>query len=237
MARIARGSLGDMVYHVLNRGKGLAQIFHTGEDYQYFVDLMGLACQREPVRVLAYCLMPNHFHLVLWPAKDGGLSHWMQYLLTRQVRRHHRLRGTRGQVWQDRFRAFPIQSDESLFPVLRYVEQNPWRAGLVQAVQAWPWSSARWWRQANAPGFLHQGPVPRLANWQRSVNEMQSQAETEALRKCVNRGRPWGSPAWVARTAERLGLQATLRPRGRPRKDRSATQRTQAKRKRAHQDA
>ena len=219
MPRTARASVGDMVYHAINRGNGRAQVFHDNFEYQGFVDLLGETCQREPVRVLDYCLMPNHFHLVLWPVKDGGLGRWMQRLLTAHVRRFYRQRLGSGHVWQGRFKAFPVESDEYLLTVLRYVERNPLRAGLVNKVQDWPWSSAHWWGKAGAPAFLHPGPLPRPGDWEQWVNTPQTQAEVEALRRCVNRGAPWGSITWVERTAKRLGLESTLRPRGRPKKE------------------
>ena len=138
MPRTARASVGDMCYHAINRGNGRVQVFHDAVEYQGFVDLMGEACRREPVRVLGYALMPNDFHLVLWPSKDGGLSRWMQRLLTAQVRRYHRQSYGSGHVWQGRFKAFPIQDDAHLLTVLRYVERNPLRAGLVDRAEAWP---------------------------------------------------------------------------------------------------
>lgn len=207
------------MYHALNRGNGRAQVFHDKFEYQGFVDLMGETCQREPVRVLAYCLMPNHFHLVLWPAKDGGLSRWMQRLLTAQVRRYYRRSLGSGHVWQGRFKAFPVQSDAHLLTVLRYVERNPLRAGLVAQAQTWPWSSAHWWGKAGAPEFLQAGPLPRPGDWEQWVNTPQTAAEVDVLRRCVNRGAPWGDRTWVERTAKQLGLEFSLRPRGRPRNE------------------
>lgn len=135
MPRTLRASLGDYCYHVLNRGNARAQVFHDDGDYRAFVDLIGTACERLPMRVLAYCLMPNHFHLVLRPHGDGDLSRWMQWLLTAHVRRHHRRYGTTGHIWQGRFKAFPTQDDGHLLAVLRYVERNPLRAGLVPPVR------------------------------------------------------------------------------------------------------
>ncbi len=85
--------------------------------------------------------MPNHFHLVLWPYEDGDLSNWMQWLLTTHVRRYHRMYGTSGHVWQGRFKAFPIQQDEHLFVVMRYVERNALSAQLVTSAEDWRWSS------------------------------------------------------------------------------------------------
>ena len=111
--------MGGICYHTLNRGNARAEVFHKDNDYAAFVALMGQACDRLPMRVLAYCLMPNHFHLVLWPRHDGDLSHWMQWLLTSHVRRYHRHYHGSGHVWQGRFKAFPIQQDEHLLTFMR----------------------------------------------------------------------------------------------------------------------
>src|SRR5262245_4461404 len=120
MPRTARASAGNFVYHVLNRGNARAEVFHKDEDYAAFVKLMEEACDRLSLRVIGYCLMPNHFHLVLWPHGDGDLSYWMQWLMTSHVRRYHRHYGSNGHIWQGRFKAFPIQQDEHLTTVLRY---------------------------------------------------------------------------------------------------------------------
>src|SRR5688572_24903460 len=146
MPRTARASAGNYCYHVLNRGNARQEVFHKPEDYAAFLRLMTEANEREDgvsMRLLGYCLMPNHFHLVLWPREDGDLSRWMQWLLTSHVRRYHRHYGTSGHVWQGRFKAFPIQKDEHLLLVLRYVERNPVRAKTlgVRRAERWPWSS------------------------------------------------------------------------------------------------
>jgi putative transposase len=151
----------------------------------------------------------------------------MQWLMTTQVRRHHRRHGTDGHLWQGRFKAFPIQRDEHLLSVLRYVERNPLRAGLVTRAEDWPWSSlgasdptdsaaaAGAFDPALAPP-LNAGPLPRPSNWRDWVNETEDPGQLAALRHSVNRGTPCGRPAWIERTAARLGIEASLRPRGRP---------------------
>lgn len=111
MPRTARASVGGVCYHVINLGNGRSRVFHEPGDYDAFVALIAEAARRVRVRVLAYCLMPNHFHLVLWPRHDGDLSRFMQWLLTAHVRRYHRHHRGSGHVWQWRFKAFPIQQD------------------------------------------------------------------------------------------------------------------------------
>ncbi len=222
MPRTNRASVGGVCYHVINRGNARATVFRKERDYEAFVELIASACQRLPMRVPGYCLMPNHFHLVLWPRHDGDLSRWMQWLMTSHVRRYHAHHHSSGHVWQGRFKAFPIQQDAHMISVLRYVERNPLRAGLVDRAQDWAWSSLRWQGQRarkNAPEFLSDGPVARGPNWCQTVNRAMADAEVQALRTSVNRGTPWGDPKWQKRTAAKLGLESSLRPRGRPRSE------------------
>ncbi len=217
MPRTARASVGGMCYHVLNRGNGQAEVFHKDSDYAAFVQLMADAQERLPMRILAYVLMPNHFHLVLWPRGAGDLSRWMQWLLTSHVRRYHRHYHGSGHVWQGRFKAFPIQQDEHLLAVLRYVERNPLRAKLVRRAEAWAWSSLSWRPSGKRSELLSDWPVPRPRDWPKRVNLVQSAAELAAVRRSIVRGTPWGHELWTQRTAARLGLESSLRPRGRPR--------------------
>ena len=218
MPRTARASVGRICYHVINRGNGCAEVFHEEDDYEAFVDLIEQGYERLAVRVLGYCLMPNHFHLVLWPRGDGDLSRWMQWLLTAHVRRYHRDYDTSGHVWQGRFKAFPIQQNEHLLTVLRYVESNALRAGLVKRSEDWSWSSLRWWSRRVRPVFLSKGPVARPRGWRAAVNRGESDEELAAILRSVDRGTPFGGPQWQQRIAVRLGLESSLRPRGRPRK-------------------
>jgi len=209
-----------MCYHVFNRGNGRSEVFHKEDDYVAFLKLLCEAGQRVPMRLLAYCLMPNHFHLVVWTLEDGDLGRWMHWLSTSHVRRYHRHYHSSGHVWQGRFKAFPIEDDEHLLTVMRYVERNPVRAKTIPVRKAgrWPWSSI-----GNPPQHVERppldpGPVARGEDWLAWVNEPQTEAELEALRESIRRGRPFGSQAWQNQTAQRLGLEFTMRPRGRPRK-------------------
>ena len=132
MPRNALASQGGYVYLVLNRRNGRRTVFHKDGDFAAFVKLLREAGERTPVRLVGDCLMPNHFHLAIWPRADGDLSNYMMWLLTAQVRRYHQHYHNSGHVYQDRFRSFPIQEADHLLSVLRYIERNPVRAGLVE---------------------------------------------------------------------------------------------------------
>jgi putative transposase len=200
----------------MNRGNNRARIYHDQADYRGFMELIERAHQRLPTRVLAYCLMPNHFHFVLWPHRNEDLSRWMQWLMTTHVRRYHLKYGGSGHVWQGRFKDFPIQKDEHLLTVLRYIERNPLRANLVTRAKNWRWSSLRWYLKTNAPEYLDTGPVRRPAQWEGYVDRALTSAERKAVEKCIERNTPYGQKAWVRRTAKELGLESTLRKPGRP---------------------
>ena len=218
MPRTARASVGDYCYHIINRGNDRAQVFHADGDYQAFITLLREASLRIPVRLLGYCLMPNHFHLALWPHHDGDLSRWMHWLLTAYVRRCHRWYDSSGHVWQGRFKAFPIEQDAHLLTVLRYIELNPVRAHLVARAEDWRWSSARTWRESVRGPRVEAGPVARPESWLEWVNGAMEETDVHRIRQSVNRNAPFGSDTWTAVTAERLGLDASLRPIGRPQK-------------------
>jgi putative transposase len=218
MARPLRNSPGGYCYHVLSRGNARQRVFRKPADYEAFVGLFDAAHEVVPMRLLAYCLMPNHFHLVLWPREDGDLSRWMQWLLTTHVRRYHEHHHTTGHVWQGRFKSFPIQADEHLLTVLRYVERNSLRADLVKAAALWPHSSLRAWNSPARPKWYSEGPVKRGKDWLKHVNQPQSEGELLALRRSVERGIPYGGERWQQKTVTALGLESTLRSRGRPRK-------------------
>ena len=204
MPRTARAAVGGVCYHVLNRGNARAEVFRQAGDYQAFVQLLRQSVDRVPIRVLGYCLMPTHFHMaVVWPRADRDLSRWMQWLLTAHVRQYHRHYGSSGHVWQGRCKAFPIQQDAHLLIVLRYIERNPLRAGLVARAEDWLWSSLRAW---GTPGtFLDPGPVPRPADWVSWVNAAMTEADVKRIRHSVTRGTPFGSEAWAAEIARRPG--------------------------------
>lgn len=210
MSRIARGLLAGQTYHILNRGNGGATVFHKHGDYQAFIELLGSAKARFPVRLFAFCVMPNHFHLVLQVETPGVLGPFMQWWLTSHVRRYRQHYGGSGHVWQGRFKSFPIQQDEHLLTVLRYVLWNPVRAGLVHQLREWRWSSLR------APALVDPCPVPLPADSTGWIDQPLSDREVDALRSCVTRQAPYGATEWQATIAAQVGLESTLRPRGRP---------------------
>ena len=180
MPRRLRVSSGGYAYHVLNRAVGRMRIFGKQPDFEAFEQVMAEAKARLPMRVLAWCVIANHWHFVLWPRGDGDLSEFMRWLTVTHTQRWHaahRTAGT-GPLYQGRFKSFPIQADDHLLTVLRYVERNPLRAKLVEAADAWRWSSL-WHRvRGNQAGLLDDGPVALPGRWRQHV---QSAAERSGV--------------------------------------------------------
>jgi len=197
-------------------------LFSKDKDYEAFESLLEETWESRRMRICAYCLMPNHWHFVLWPERDGDLAAFMQQLTTKHVRRWQLHRGQvgYGHVYQGRYKSFPVEEEDYFYQVARYVERNALRAGLVERAEAWRWSSlAR--RIAGTPKqqrLLSAWPVPYPKGWGKFVNAPRTEAEVDAIRRCVARGQPYGGADWVQRTAEQLGLESTLRPPHRPRK-------------------
>jgi putative transposase len=220
MPRVARIAPGGYVYHVLNRAHGRKKLFHKPADYRAFLKTLARAKQIVPVEVLGFCLMPDHWHLVVRTRREGDLSRFMLRVMTAHVRRHAaRLRNQPDrQLYQGRFKNFPVAKDRHLPLLLRYIESNAQRAKLVRAPQAWPWSSLRQRLNGDPLDLLDAWPVDRPRNWTALVARPLSEQVVQMLQTCIRRGRPLGSPEWVKRTVKRLGLEFTVRPQGRPRK-------------------
>ncbi|MCJ7546769.1 MAG: transposase [Deltaproteobacteria bacterium] len=218
MPRISRGLSDGYIYHVLNRGNGGQKVFHKDKDYKAFVGLMGEAKERYSVKILGYCLMPNHFHMVVEPGVAEELSKYMQWLMTSHVRRYHTHYGTSGHIWQGRYKSFIILKDDHLLTVLRYVESNPVRAGLVGSAREWAWSSHREMIDERPRLLVDKVPIELPLAWDRWVDEPLTVREREGLRLSVNRQSPYGDSVWQKKLSRALGLESTLRSRGRPRK-------------------
>jgi len=221
MPRPKRADEAHAVYHVLNRGNGRSRIFHKDGDYEAFERILAEGLERYTVELLAYQLMPNHWHMVIKPRRHGQMSQLLRWVTATHTMRYHAHYHTSGQghVYQGRFKSFPVQDDEHFHIVCRYVERNALRANLVGCAEEWRWSSLWRWAQKTEPDpkLLSAWPIARLPNWIACVNEMLSDQALESVRRCVQRGSPLGKARWVQTTSRRLGLESTLRPRGRPR--------------------
>jgi len=221
VGRTLRTNVKDCVYHILNRANAKAQIFETKEDYQLFEKILEEAVIKFNMRLLAYCLMPNHWHLVLYPKKDGDLSKFMNWLTLTHTQRWHARMGTTGQghLYQGRYKSFICQEDAHFITLVRYVERNAKKANLSKKVEDWQWSSV--WRREQGTvkqkSILSPWPVARPRDYLEILNEPLLQVEEDAMEKAEQKGRPYGDETWTARTVANFGLQITIRNRGRQR--------------------
>jgi len=210
-----------LLLHALNRAVARLPLFQKEGDYEAFQRVLLLALARQPIRLLGYCIMPNHWHFVLWPEEDGQLTAFLRWLTHTHTQRWHAHYGTSGtgHLYQGRFKAFPVAEDEHFYRVLRYVERNALRANLVARAEEWRWSSLHQ-RLHDGPLAAHLGdwPLPFPTDWRQRVNAPETEAELKALRRAAQRGQPFGPAQWQENTAKQLGLGHTLRKRGRPKK-------------------
>ena len=226
MARQPRRPIANGIYHVLNRGNCRMDIFTKPGDSQSFLELLEEVRRRYGMRILGYCLMHNHWHLVLRPRQGEDLSRFIGWVGTTHVRRWREHRGNTGEghLYQGRFKSFLVQSNEYFLTLMRYVEGNPLRARMVERAEEWPWSSL-----GAATGSdqvkvqLSPWPVDKPRDWSDRVNELVEPQTLERVRLSIARNRPYGDH-WIARVAKRHGLESTLRDPWRPKK-------TQEKRK------
>ena len=221
MPRMNRLAVGGVIYHVINRANNRAQIFHTDKDYQHFESLLLEGVELTGMRILSYCIMPNHWHLVLHPLNDGDMSEFMRWVTTTHVRQHRTQTKTigEGHLYQGAYKSFPIETDSHLLTVIRYVEQNPLRAKLVKRAEEWQWSSL-FRRQRNNKEdrkFLSALPTELPSNYLESVNTDLKEAELEAVRHSLIKGTPFGSTKWQDEMVGKYGLESTVRGPGRPR--------------------
>ena len=186
MPRVARQTPGGLVYHILNRSVGRMHLFGKEADFEAFERVMIEAHKRHPIRILSYCVLSNHWHFVVWPTAEGQVTaffRWLTHTHAMRWRVAHRKVGY-GHLYQGRFKSFPVQSDEHLLTVLRYVERNALGAGLVARAEQWRWSGL-WARRRGDDAIqavLSPWPVKRPTNWLDRVNAALSTQELSGSR-------------------------------------------------------
>lgn len=220
--RTSRAIVVDHCYHVLNRGNNQMRLFHDRADYIALLWLLAESFDEFDLPILAACVMPNHLHFVACPKRTGDLAGWAHWFFTTHARRYHKKYNTSGRVWQGRFKASVVQADEHLLILLRYVERNALRANLVKRAEDWEWGSLRWRLTGSCPIRLASSPMALPSTWLEYVNTPQTAEELEAIRNALARQAPFGEKTWCAAKAVELGLEGTLKPRGRP-KSRNVT--------------
>jgi len=222
MARLARAVIPGRAHHVTQRGNRRQQTFFGEDDYRAYLSLLGEWCAKHEVRVWAYCLMPNHVHLIVVPPQGDAMCRAIGEAHRRYTRRVNFREGWRGHLWQGRFGSF-VMSGAHLLAASRYIERNPVKAGLVQRAADWPWSSAAAHVRGETDGIAETDWLTeRIAGWVCSWEEHLRQPDEEGLAKVMqlheNTGRPLGDKPFVRRLEKLLGRPLLPGRPGRPRK-------------------
>jgi len=228
MGRLPRAIDAGLVYHALNRGNNRAEVFGDDPDRAAFLEALAKTKERYPFRLFGYCLMTNHFHLLLRPEAGQSISRILQSLTVAHTWRYHKRHHSSGHVWQGRFKSPLIQDDAHLLVVLRYIEANPLRAKLVSDPAEYQWSSFPCHGLGRDDPLVDPFPEwdelgrtapERRRRWRVKVCAAQNQTELMKVRGSLRSGRPLGAPEWTEQMAERLNIELIPRPRGRPRKE------------------
>ena len=203
----------------MNRAARRIHLFDSAADYAAFDQIIHEAKVRTGMAIVVYCIMPTHWHFVLYPDEGRQMSrfmHWLTVTHAQRWQKFHQMVGT-GPVYQGRFKAIPVQTDTQFLNVCRYVERNPLRAGLVLRAQDWQWSTL-WQRNQDRAEITDDWPVGRPSNWTNIVNGIEDGKELETIRSAIKQSKPLGNEAWVRETEQALGISRNSRPRGRPKR-------------------
>ena len=220
MARLARAVVPWHPHHVTQRGNRRQQTFFCDGDYALYRSLMVEWCRRCRVEIWAYCLMPNHVHLIAVPPSEAGLRAGIGEAHRRYSRAVNFRQGWRGHLWQGRFASF-VMDEPHLLAAARYIERNPLRAGLVQRAEDWPWSSAAAHVRGQDDGWVRVGPLlERAAGWVCPWSEWLRLDEDAAIRERLQlherTGRPMGDERFLKRIEEIVGRRLSPGKPGRP---------------------
>jgi putative transposase len=223
MGRAPRINLKGHVYHIINRANGRQTLFDDDKDYVQFENILTEAVEIFDLPLLAYTIMPNHFHFVFYPSVDGLLGQFMQWFTLTHTKRYHVLKETTGfgHLYQGRYKSFMVQNDNHVLQLIRYVERNPLRANLVRDPLMWKYSSLyrRYKGTDKEKQILGVWPIEEPKNYLEYLKTPEREDELEALRRSVNKGQPFGDDVWIMDMVKKFDLQSTTREGGRPRQN------------------
>lgn len=222
MPRIARVVFPECPHHVTQRGSNRMDIFLDQQDREFFLGCLRKWSGQTETRVWAYCLMTNHFHLVLVPATAESMGRCLHGVTFRYAQHFNWRHRHSGRLWQNRYYSCPVEPDKHLWAVARYIERNPVRAGVVRRVEDWRWSSAEAHVRGTSDGVLSEPgwlDKDEVSEYRRYLGE---EGLEDEIRRATSTGRPLGTAGFVAKLQSRLKRALEARPVGRPRKNVSA---------------
>jgi len=210
MARIARVVIPGVPHHITQRGNRRQRVFFCDQDYHYYKTLLAKYCKESGTEVWAYCLMPNHVHLVMVPRDEDSLHRSLAETHRRYTRYINLREQWKGYLWQGRFSSFPMD-DDHLYMAVKYVELNPLRTGLCNTAESWQWSSAKAHLGEIDDDLVSVTPMlQRVGDWESYLNEGSRRGNDELLRGHQRTGRPLGSLSFIEQLEALCGR--TLRP-------------------------
>jgi putative transposase len=205
MARLARVIVPGLPHHITQRGNRRQPTFFCDEDYQCYLELMGQSCSAHQVEIWAYCLMPNHVHLIAVPQSADGLRRAIGEAHRRYTRMVNFRERWRGHLWQGRFASF-VLDEPYLLTAVRYVELNPVRAGLLSAPSRYRWSSAAAHVRRQDDALVRVAPLLKLApRWRGFLARVIREEDIKLLRAHARTGRPLGDEKFLATLEQNRG--------------------------------
>ena len=219
MPRIARGLADNQIYHIINRGNRREVVFHDNYDYEKFLKLLIESKEKYAIKIYAYCLMPNHFHLVIYTKYADSLSQGMHWISSSSVRYYNKRYNISGHLWQGRYKSFIVQEDSYLLVLLKYVEANPKRARIVKDCIDYKYSSANNRIKNNENLITDEIPILLPDDWYGYINSDEKITDIESIRNCINRQAPLDDKNWKYMVSKKYNLESTINPRGRPKKE------------------
>lgn len=226
MARPIRICSPDLIYHVLNRGNNRQVVFIEDQDYSHYLKILKRYKEKFQFKVFAYCLMTNHIHLLIQTSPKGTISEIMKAITIAHTRRYHQKYQTSGHIWQGRFKSPIVSEDEYLLTLMRYIEQNPVRAGIVDHPKKYPFSSYQANVKIDKDDLLNKGDNPVFLSLGKTIEERVSRYKEFAIslleedklkliRKSLGGQTHYASEIFLSQIKERLAMKQR-KPRGRP---------------------
>jgi putative transposase len=220
MPRIARVVVANYPHHITQRGTNRANIFHDDEDREYFLQNLNEFASKTGTKIWAYCLMDNHFHLLLEPDRNQSLGKCLHGATFRYAQYFNQKYDRSGRLWQNRYFSCPVDKEEYLWAVVRYIENNPVRAKIVDKAESWEWSSAK----AHIMGEQKETLI--LHEWLNETERpeyrsfIKDDGMNDEIRKATATGRPLGSMSFIEMLEKMTGRQLRPKKGGRPKKSR-----------------
>jgi putative transposase len=210
MPRAARIVIPGIPHHITQRGNRQQVIFFDAEDYQSYCDILAIALSKHKTKCLAWCLMPNHIHLMLVPESVDSLRATLSSTHTTYAQRVNERQQLSGHVFQGRFASYPMD-DAHMMIAARYIENNPVKAGMVKRAEDWPWSSALAHIKNTYDGLTDiKALAQHIPNWSAMLEYGLEAADQ--IDVAIKTGKPQGQPTWL----QHIGYKSEPKSRGRP---------------------